>query len=45
VQVEVMAWYCDVRNMTFVSAYATRGAHPIQEGIDTLLPAVCHELK
>jgi hypothetical protein len=45
VQVEVMVWYCDVRDMTFVGGYATQGAHPVQEGIDVLLPAACHELK
>jgi hypothetical protein len=45
VQVEVMVWYCDVRDMTFVGGYATQGAHPVQEGIDVLLPAACHEWK
>ena len=37
-----MVWYCDKRNMTFLGAYATRESHPVQEGIDVFLPAVCH---
>ncbi|HYO10219.1 MAG TPA: hypothetical protein VER17_14725, partial [Tepidisphaeraceae bacterium] len=42
VQVEVMVWYCDRRNMTFIGGYATRGKHGADEGIDALLPAGCH---
>ncbi len=42
-QVEMMVWYCDVKNMTFIGGYATRGKHDVQEGIDALLPAVCHQ--
>jgi hypothetical protein len=45
VQVEVMVWYCDVRNMTFIGGYATSGSHPLQHAVDILLPAACHELK
>jgi hypothetical protein len=45
VQVEVMVWYCDVRNMTFIGAYATSGTHPLQHAVDILLPAVCHQPK
>jgi hypothetical protein len=41
-QVEMMVWYCNVRNMTFIGGYATRGKHDVQEGIDALLPAGCH---
>jgi hypothetical protein len=42
VQVDLMVWYCDVRNMTFLGAYASRGRHDVQKGIDILLPAICH---
>jgi hypothetical protein len=41
-QVEVMVWWCDQRDMTFIGAYATQGAHDPREGVNTLLPAVCH---
>lgn len=42
-QVEMMVWYCDVKNMTFIGGYATKGKHDVQEAIDALLPAVCHQ--
>ena len=42
VQVDLMVWFCDKRNMTFLGAYRTRESHSVQEGIDVLLPAVCH---
>jgi hypothetical protein len=42
VQVEVMAWWCDRRDMTFVGTYVTEGAHDPNDGINALLPAVCH---
>jgi hypothetical protein len=45
VQVEVMVWHCDVRNMTFIGGYATTGEHPLQHAIDILLPAACHTSK
>jgi hypothetical protein len=45
VQVEVMVWYCDVRNMTFIGGYATTGEHPLQHAVDILLPAACHTSK
>ena len=41
-QVEVMVWWCDQRDMTFIGAYATQGTHNLRDGVDTLLPAVCH---
>ena len=43
VQVEVMVWHCDVRDMTFMGAYATSGSHPLQHAVDILLPAACHD--
>ena len=42
VQMELMIWYCDKRNMTFIGRYATEGAHDAREGIDALLPSACH---
>jgi hypothetical protein len=42
IQIEVMVWWCDSRDMTFIGAYATQGAHNPRDGVDTLLPAVCH---
>jgi hypothetical protein len=45
VQVEVMVWWCDRRDMTFSGAYATKNKHDVSEGINALLPAVCHEEK
>jgi hypothetical protein len=42
VQVEVMVWWCDRRDMTFIGAYATQGTHKVDEGINALLPAICH---
>jgi hypothetical protein len=41
-QVELMVWYCDRRNMTFIGSYATPGKHEPREGVEALLPAVCH---
>ena len=43
VQVEVMVWWCDRRDMTFVGTYAAPGTHDPNEGINALLPAVCHQ--
>jgi hypothetical protein len=45
IQVEVMVWYCDVREMTFIGGYATTGSHPLQHAVDILLPAACHGSK
>jgi hypothetical protein len=42
VQVEVMVWWCDRRDMTFIGTYAAQGSHDASEGINALLPAVCH---
>jgi hypothetical protein len=42
VQMEVMIWYCDRRNMTFIGRYATPGRHEVRNGINALLPAACH---
>lgn len=42
VQVEVMVWYCDTRDLTFIGGYATEGKHDPSEGINALLPAICH---
>ena len=42
VQVEVMVWWCDRRDMTFIGAYATQGTHPQSEGVNALLPSLCH---
>jgi hypothetical protein len=43
VQVEIMVWWCDRRDMTFVGTYATQGTHNPNEGINAMLPAVCHK--
>ncbi|MEA2734183.1 MAG: hypothetical protein QOE14_634 [Humisphaera sp.] len=42
VQMEVMIWYCDKRNLTFIGRYATPGRHEPRVGINALLPAACH---
>jgi hypothetical protein len=42
VQMELMIWHCDKRNLTFIGRYATRGKHDPREGIDALLPSACH---
>jgi hypothetical protein len=42
VQMELMIWYCDKRNLTFIARYATPRRHEPQEGINALLPAACH---
>ena len=42
VQMELMIWYCDTRNLTFIARYATPRRHEPQEGINALLPAACH---
>jgi hypothetical protein len=42
VQVEVMVWWCDRRDMTFLGAYVTPAAHDPREGVNAMLPAVCH---
>jgi hypothetical protein len=41
-QIEVMIWYCDVRQMTFIGGYATPAKHDPRDGINALLPAACH---
>ena len=43
VHMEVMAWHCDVRNMTFIGRYASPQEHEPREGVEALLPAVCHQ--
>ena len=42
-QVELMVWWCDRRDMTFLGAYATPTAHDPREGVNAMLPAVCHK--
>ena len=42
VQLELMTWYCDKRNLTFIGRYATPRRHDAKIGIDALLPASCH---
>ena len=43
VQVEVMVWHCDVRDMTFIARYRSPSQHDPREGIDAMLPAACHK--
>jgi len=43
VQVEVMVWWCDRRDMTFLGAYASPIKHDSSEGVNAMLPAVCHK--
>ena len=42
VQMELMIWHCDKRNLTFIGRYATPRRHDPREGIDALLPSACH---
>jgi hypothetical protein len=42
VQMELMIWHCDKRNLTFIGRYATPRRHEPRQGIDALLPAACH---
>jgi hypothetical protein len=43
VQVDVMVWHCDVRDMTFIVRYRSTSQHDPREGIDAMLPAACHK--
>jgi hypothetical protein len=43
VQVEVMVWWCDRRDMTFLAAYTSPDKHEPREGVNAMLPAVCHK--
>jgi hypothetical protein len=43
VQVEVMVWWCDRRDMTFLGAYTSPDKHDPGEGVNAMLPAVCHK--
>ena len=42
VQVELMIWHCDKRNLTFIGRYATPVKHDPRDGVDALLPSACH---
>jgi hypothetical protein len=42
VQMEVMVWYCDVRDLTFIGRYTSPQKHDPQLGVDAMLPAACH---
>jgi hypothetical protein len=42
VQMELMIWHCEQRNLTFIGRYATPGRHDPRDGVDALLPSACH---